>query len=383
MSRRKTNEEYIKEIKEVHGDKYDYSKVKYIDAHTPVCIICPEHGEFWQTPNDHLNGHGCTKCGIKKRTENQTSNNKDFIEKAKKIHGDKYDYSKVEYINSQTKVCIICPEHGEFWQRPATHLSGSGCRICGREKSNNKTRIGLEKFITQAKNMHGDKFDYSKVEYVNMHTPVCIICPEHGEFWQTPKVHLRGHNGCPVCGSTTKQTNESFKLKAKKVHGDKYDYSKVEYINNRTKVCIICPEHGEFWQTPNEHLSGYGCKKCSMSNIEKEFEQFLIDNNIKYEWEKKFPWLKYKLNLRLDFYLPDYNTAIEVQGDQHYYKDKKFKKTEKEWEEYELRDKLKKDLCLEHNIRILYYAKKEFEFFDKLYTNKDELLKVILNETSK
>ena len=184
-------------------------------------------------------------------------NTQEFIEKAKKIHGDKYDYSKVEYVHSHTKVCIICPKHGEFWQAPRHHLNGNGCPYCA-----GKIRLTTEEFIRRAKEVHGDKYDYSKVEYVHSHTKVCIICPKHGEFWQMPLHHLKG-GGCPNCVGNKRLTTEEFIRRAKEVHGDKYDYSKVEYVNARIKVCIICPEHGEFRQTASEHLRGQGCPKCA------------------------------------------------------------------------------------------------------------------------
>ena len=264
MSKKMTTEEFIAKAREVHGDKYNYSKVEYINRRTKVCIICPEHGEFWQAPNSHLNGRGCPKCGgiYKYTTE-------DFIAKAREVHGDKYDYSKVEYITKKTKVCIICPKHGEFWQKPANHLLGQGCPKCG-----GSAKLTTDDFIAKAREVHGDKYDYSKVEYVNSKTPVCIICPEHGEFWQKPNYHLSG-SGCDKCGGTYKYTTEEFIAKAREVHGDKYDYSKVKYVNASTKVCIICPEHGEFWQAPNSHLNGRGCPKCGHENANMTTEEFI------------------------------------------------------------------------------------------------------------
>ena len=110
-------------------------------------------------------------------------NTKEFIEKAKRIHGDKYDYSKVKYVNNRTKVCIICPEHGEFWQRPTSHLKGCICYRCSQKaKAKKQKKSSTNEFIEKAKKIHGDKYDYSKVEYINAKTKVCIICPEHGEF---------------------------------------------------------------------------------------------------------------------------------------------------------------------------------------------------------
>ena len=150
-----------------------------------------------------------------------------FINKAKKVHGDKYDYSKVDYVNSQTKVCIICPEHGEFWQTPAEHVRGKSCPLCANIKRGSKKRLTIEEFINKAKKVHGNKYDYSKVEYKNASTKVCIICPEHGEFMQIPMAHINGE-GCPKCAGKMLKTEDIIK-KFKQVHGWKYDYSKVEY----------------------------------------------------------------------------------------------------------------------------------------------------------
>lgn len=184
-----------------------------------------------------------------------------FIEKAKAVHDDSYDYSKVEYNGSRTKVCIICPEHGEFWQEPAAHLRGNKCPKCSNKSRGRIKRWDNEKFIEEAKSVHGDKYDYSKVNYVNANTSVTIICPEHGEFNQLPSAHLQGQ-GCPKCAGRGLTHSEIIDKFIKK-HGDKYDYSKVTFNKMHEKVCIICPEHGEFWQTPEKHLQGQGCPKCS------------------------------------------------------------------------------------------------------------------------
>ena len=194
----------------------------------------------------------------------------DFIRLARKVHGDKYDYSKVEYKNNKTDVCIICPIHGEFYQTPNSHyLKGRGCPICGGTKKSTK-----EDFIIKAKQVHGDKYDYSKVVYVNNQIKVCIICPEHGEFYQAPKNHLNGQ-GCPKCSGNKKLTKDDFIKKANEIHGYKYDYSKVEYINSQIKVCIICPEHGEFYQAPKNHLNGQGCPICA-HGFNKEYKLSLL-----------------------------------------------------------------------------------------------------------
>ena len=266
-----TQNEFIARAKEIHGDKYDYSKVEYKNSKTPVCIICSEHGEFWQRPDSHLHGQGCMECGGRNKMTTET-----FITKARKVHGDKYDYSKVEYVNNHTKVTIICPEHGPFQQSPMKHLVGRGCPHCGVEarSKTRKSRTTLDDFIKQAKEVHGDKYDYSKVVYNGKNAKVCIVCPEHGPFWQTPSRHLSGR-GCQKCHGNFGMTTEDFIAKAKEVHGDKYDYSKVEYVNTSKKVCIICPEHGPFWQLPHMHLKGQGCIRCAMPNYGITTEEYI------------------------------------------------------------------------------------------------------------
>ena len=185
-----------------------------------------------------------------------------FIEEANNIHNNKYDYSLVKYINSSTNVKIICPIHGEFEQKPIKHINAKqGCKKCSAIKVHDKQRNTLDDFIKRSKEKHGDKYDYSNTNYVSIGKKVKIICSIHGEFEQTPHNHMSG-KGCKYCGGTTKMDTKLFIIKAKEIHGDKYDYSKVDYELSRKPIKIICPKHGEFEQTPNNHLSkGQGCPK--------------------------------------------------------------------------------------------------------------------------
>ena len=431
-------ERFIEKATNVHGDKYDYSKVNYINSTTKVCIICPKHGEFWQTPSNHLQGSKCPKCSNIDVHKKQSNGKNGFIKKAISVHGDKYDYSKVEYINNKTKVCIICPKHGEFWQRPDKHLQGRGCPVCGGTKKLTKCE-----FVKQANLIHNWQYDYSKVNYTNNRTKVCIICPEHGEFWQTPHSHLRGQ-GCPICKSNLKLTTEEFIERSKIIHNNHYDYSKVKYINYETKVCIICPKHGEFWQTPHGHLSGQGCPKCvglnkttedwvkeakdihnetydyskvryinneekvcivcpkhgefwqsphnhlrgqgcpscvklSKSKLSQIINTFLTEKKISFVKEKTFTWLKDKGNLYLDFYLPQYNAAIECQGIQHFEMVEYFGGVEGFKRRQEL-DRIKYELCKEHGIKVFYFSKTEEDFLDKIYINEKTLLEDICKQ---
>jgi len=192
---------------------------------------------------------------------------KRFIEKSIKVHGGKYDYSRVEYVNSTTDVCIICPKHGEFLQKPQAHLRGQGCPICANSRRG-RSRLTFEEFVERARQIHGDKYTYSKDSYTNATTNTDIICKEHGVFQMLPSRHLSGQ-GCPKCAGRGLSTDEILSM-FRKVHGDKYDYSKVVYHKMHEKVCIKCQKHGEFWQTPSKHLLGAGCPACAAEKRSKE-----------------------------------------------------------------------------------------------------------------
>lgn len=191
-----------------------------------------------------------------------------IIERFKRVHSDKYDYSNVVYTKMVDKVEIICPKHGSFFQEPHSHLKGYGCPKCAVEKRSTKRCDTTETYIEKARKIHGDRYDYSKINYKSSKEKICVICSEHGEFYIRANDHINSKRGCPMCynlkrGKSQKLTTEDFIGKSMEVHGNKYDYSKVNYINSKTKVCIICPEHGEFWQEPSSHLSGRKCNECA------------------------------------------------------------------------------------------------------------------------
>ena len=164
------NNIFIEKARQIHNDKYDYSKVNYVNSRTKVCIICPTHGEFWQTPHNHLKGYGCAECG-KEKSHLPKITTEDFIAKSKEIHGNKYDYSKACYKTCDTKVCIICPEHGEFWQTPSNHINGSGCPKCANEKRKNALLKDTKLFIDAATLIHNEKTEdeiislFSEIEH--------------------------------------------------------------------------------------------------------------------------------------------------------------------------------------------------------------------------
>lgn len=188
-----------------------------------------------------------------------------FIQESQQKHGDKYDYTSVDYVNAKTKVKIICPIHGVFIQNPNNHRNGAGCTQCAINKR--KDRTTKDEFIRKAKKIHEDKYDYSLVNYINLNTKVNIICPIHGVFMQNPHNHQRG-TGCPQCGNKRRgerekpKTTKQFIQDARKAHGDDYDYSLSTYITKHKKVKIICPHHGVFEQRPRDHLKSHGCPQC-------------------------------------------------------------------------------------------------------------------------
>ena len=312
--------EFIEKFYEKNKEKYEY--LGYENG--LVKFLCKKHNLInYDTPSHLLSNRGCKECGKEKRKEwNELQHKiakKTFIEKARKIHGDKYDYSKVNYIKNNIKVTIICQKHGEFEITPNAHLNGQGCKKCSVEHIHNLQRKSTEQFIEDAKNVHGNKYNYSKVNYINEKTNVTIVCPIHGEFQQTPRKHLIGH-GCQKCGiekSSKNQgfTNEQFIEKAKKIHGNKYDYSKVEYKGYETEICIICPKHGEFWQTPDSHLQGSGCQKCAnrLSKNENEIYEFIVENLGKENVIKSETSILPR-HAEIDIFIPSLNLGIEYNG---------------------------------------------------------------------
>ena len=283
----------------------------------------------------------------------------EFISECNSVHNFKYNYNHIKnYINLQSIVEIKCPIHGFFKQKAHSHLHGCGCPMCNKFRKKSQ-----EEFIESSKKIHDDKFNYSKVNYIDSTTYVNIICNTCGcEFKQSPNSHLRG-NGCPMCNPSHKMNTIEFIERSVNTHGNFYNYSKVNYINSKTDVEIICPIHGSFFQNPISHINGCGCRKCKQSKLEKEINMFLENNNIEYVFNKSnFDWLLYKGKMLLDFYLPSFNIIIECQGEQHFTNIPFFKTIN--FSERLKMDSLKYQLCKEHGIEIIYYFPEEFLKYD-------------------
>ena len=353
MAKLLTTEEFIKRAKKTHGDKYNYSRVEYVNGNSKICIICEKHGEFYQRATDHIQGGGCITCSCDRRLLTKEQ----FIHASKKIHGDIFDYSEVEYINSQTKVKIICPVHGIFLQKPNSHLSGNGCPKCS-----GRLPLTTDEFIKKAKMIHGDIFDYSEVQYINHATKVIITCATcNHRFLRKPNDHLAKQKyGCPKCAGYYK-TNEDFIKQAQEIHGLKYNYDLIDYQRATTKIIIICPEHGEFIQRPSDHLSGYGCPICNESRGEKKISSYLKKHNIKFKQQQTFEDCKNILSLPFDFFLPDYNLLIEYDGIQHF-EPREFFGGEEAFKSLIERDRIKTEYANEHgSLSLLRIAYTDFD----------------------
>lgn len=248
------------------------------------------------------------------------------IQKFKRQHGDKFDYSRVEYKSAKTKVIVICKAHGEFLITPNNHISGYGCAKCAGKGFTVEEK--LDNFLRDAQRIHGTKYLYERVVITD--SKLCITCPTHGDFLQSKLNHITGKNGCPKCakkqrGLANRLTLQEFITKARKTHGDTYSYNNAVYTGAHNKLLVTCKSHGDFEITPVNHWSnGVGCPKCfrTKSSLgERTIRDWLIANKIVYECQKTFTdlyHLKKNAKLKYDFFLPDLNTLIEFDGEYHY-----------------------------------------------------------------
>mgnify|MGYP003333123555 CR=1 FL=1 len=374
MSKKKTTEEFISDAKKVHGDKYDYSRVKYINYHDKVEIICKKDGNvFWQNAATHLNGSGCSKCCLNRRKTNE-----EFISDAIKVHGDKYDYSKIKYVKGHGDIEIICKMcDNVFWQRATHHLQGRGCPKCGMRKIGETHRHDAQIFINKAKKIHGDKYDYSKVKYNGYDNKVEIICKKDGIFWQRAGHHLDG-KGCSKCANRNRCiTFDEFLVKSKKIHKESYKYLGFdgEFRNiTDTKVNIFCKKcNSNFKQTANDHLSGRGCPTCRNSKGEKLIKSWLDNKNMKYECQKTFNDCKNpKTNklLKYDFYMPEKNLLIEFDGLQHFKVKNSGYFTKDNLKEIKYRDGIKNKYAKKAKIELLRIPYTKINEIDSILSNK-------------
>lgn len=371
--------EFIDKAIKVHGSKYDYSLVEYTLSKNHIKILCPKHEQFEQVANYHIMGHGCRKCALDNISIPKISKD-EFIENAKKLFGDTYDYSKVIYKNMKTKVTILCPKHGSIEQSPMGHLK-FGCGQCGMDnKSPNKIST-KEKFIEKAIEIHGNKFGYESVDYKGHNIVVKISCATHGFFMQKPTQHLEGR-ACQKCGKTKpgeqkKLTLDEFIKRAQETHGETYLYTKLVYTGMNDNIEIICKKHNSFFQMASHHIKGSGCPKCRSSKGESVISDYLKSIKLSFVRQKKFSECKNIYQLPFDFYIESYNLLVEYHGQQHYFPVSIFG-GEKAFESQQVRDKIKQDYALSNGINLLiipYTTLKKEDIANTLQTKFDEIKK--------
>jgi hypothetical protein len=265
-----TTLEFIKKARSVHGDEYDYSKVVYVNASTKIEIICKKHGSFWQTPDKHCGSRqqGCHACSYGKRKYKAPETTEGFVERARKIHQEKYDYSQTRYKYAREKVEIICPIHGSFYQTASKHLMGHGCLYCGKKRAAEKNAITKESFVKRANKKHKNKYDYTKTIVISGEKKVFIKCPKHGGFWQTPASHLHG-KGCPKCASFGFDSNKSGLLYLVKFSAPEGSFWKIGVTNKTIKKRFVAEAKDISEQQEWRHGDGKVIFKIERDVLEK------------------------------------------------------------------------------------------------------------------
>lgn len=297
----------------------------------------------------------------------------DVISKFKSMHGSTYDYSLVDYQGDTKKVKIICKIHGTFEQQPGAHgRQKQGCPKCSAIRVGKAQQIGNSEFIKRVEKVFGkDAFAYTKLNYQGAHKDVTLICKKCGNAeTKDPRSFYIGYGclKCKVKRRNPKQiTKEQFLERAIKAHGRRYDYSNVEYKSIYDEVEIVCFKHGSFYQKPAIHLyAKSNCPECKITKGEESISQHLNNKDIRYIFQ-------YRVSIDksyhyYDFYIPDRNIMIEFNGMQHY-KPIKFFGGQKAFQHIQMRDKIKKQYCLENRIKLLIYNYKELDQIERIIDN--------------
>lgn len=251
-------------------------------------------------------------------------NKEDIIQRIISVHGNKYDLSKVNYLNKRTKIILICSIHGPWNSLIEQIMRGQGCPVCGKNNAAKKRRLSFDDFVIKANEIHGNRYEYFRESYIKSSLKTNIRCLDHGEFNQIPSNHIGVQKqGCPECGFIEQVLKRKMPLtefinKANKIHSNRYDYSQVEFNNQKDFIKISCKKHGLFIQNLSNHLTGSGCPDCNNSKGENKVKEILIKHKIIFVQQKTFEGLKDLSLLKCDFYLPKYKCVIEYNGRQHY-----------------------------------------------------------------
>ena len=383
---KKTLEDILEKANRVHNNFYSYDKItEYKGCDCKYIITCPIHGDFTQTFYYHINKkQGCPLCGIERAKKKRAL---DIDEVKRRITECGYEITDdFKYVNNNTPIEIICKKHGNFKIRPNLLFKGDRCKKCSIEKRSSNNFLTNDEFIKRITELYGDKLDLSKTFYKGSDKKICVICRKHGEYYTTPNCLYKGIS-CNMCrnekiASLKLKTQEEFLNESKKLYGDNFLMDKAIYTGEDNKIIIGCKKHGYFEQTPRCHLRGNGCPICNtkVSSLENKIKRFLSEKGIKFLQQKQVP----NSLLKLDFYLPEYNCAIECQGGQHFKMvdyfggNEGFTKTKE-------RDNRKKKLCEEIGIKLFYYSNVNYDNFlgEKVYHDPNEMINEIFSYNNK
>lgn len=320
---RLTQAEFIRRAKAIHGNKFSYKHVVLDTVHVPVAITCLTHGEFQQKPSKHLRGQGCPKCSANNHSTFMSNrvvvNRTEFLERSTAKFGNVFSYGR--YTSFTADLVITCPMHGQFVTTPKAHLRTKvGCPECGRNRST------TEQFVVAAREVHGEKYDYSQTICTTVKDQVTIICPQHGKFYIVQRYHINGQ-GCKQCGldrhaeKRIQVASDKYLAAVKKIHGTRYDYTLTDYTGRHQYIKIKCRKHGVFEQTAGNHLNGQDCPGCvpvGHSKISiRWIEETAKSLRLKDVWHAEnggefcVPGTKY----RVDGYHARTNTIFEFYGD--------------------------------------------------------------------
>ena len=357
-----SNEGYKELCVQKHGDTYILDDVEYVSMKKYVYPTCRKHGRFKICSYDFAHLRGCPHCGRENRKRTPFKRKRmnmsfdEFKAIAEPLHNYKYKYIRDSFINLKEKMKMICPIHGEFEQPPYSHLNGHGCDECGIIKRSLAQTTTNEEYIDKCTKVHNGYYIYTQTKYTGCYNDVDVICPKHGLFTVPAYSHLQGH-GCRKCANESNAIRllkplEEFIDDAKKVHpNEDIDYSKVKYCGAKIPVEIICPNGHHYFQSPNKHLSGHGCRYCAriVSSYEMELQEFLKSINIEFESSNR----KLLNNSKeLDIYIPQHSIAIEFNG--------------LYWHSTERRDALlhltKTEECLSKGINLIHIFEDEWNF---------------------
>lgn len=353
---------HLQQVASVFPD-YDYSRFveTFTNVTAPVTVICPTHGEFQKPPHKLKRGSGCQACGKDASVAARKITETEFLERAIKVHGARYDYSLVDYVNYETPVTIICREHGAFRQQPSAHATReAGCPRCALVANSALTKLSSEEFYRRASELYNGQFTYTG-KFAGVTNLITAVCSRHGEFTQLGYVHLRG-GGCVVCSAEQRVANtcvmfEEFESRASDIHAGAYTYDRSSYVGLQEPTSILCKKHGVFSQVAATHLRGSRCPKCAGTVSKGQVELTAYIKELGFNVVTDYVYGESKREL--DVFIPSLNIAVEFDG--IYFHSSKFRDSG-----YHLRKRKEVEAC---GITLIQLFSDEWEYSNTAVKN--------------